>query len=350
MLYSSSHLLAVSKGLDDTYFLNRQLLAIFLGLVLFMIIQRVNYLTLKRMVPAAVFLSIFFLAFVFLHTENIDHNGVDRWVRMGHISFQPSEFARFVMLAFFAYYLDKKGIKLNKKYASYVMPAIVWSVMMVLIALEPNYGMFVEMGIVFMALIFISGISFPSLLSFLGICVGVSTIFLLTGHYRIMRLLSFLNPHYYYETYGYQIIQSLISFVSSGMFGAGIGSGKQKLLYLPEMHNDYIFSIIGEETGFLGVSMVATSYLILFFLCINISRRSTDIFGKYFSLAVGLSMTVRAFINMSVCLNLLPSKGMVLPFISYGKSSMVANMIALGLVYKISNMESYSQPIKSSGS
>jgi cell division protein FtsW len=245
------------------------------------------------------------------------------------------------MLAYFAYYIDKKGIKVNGKYSYYAAPAIVWSVMMVLILIEPNYGMFVEMGIVFIALVFIAGTTVPSFLLFLGICITVSTIFLLTGHYRIMRILSFINPHNYYDTYGYQVIQSLISFVSGGMFGTGIGAGKQKLLYLPEMHNDFIFAVIGEETGFSGVLMVATSYLILFFLCIRISRRSSDIFGKYFSLAVGLSITLRAFINMSICLNLLPSKGMVLPFLSYGKSSMVANLIALGFVYKISNMESH---------
>jgi cell division protein FtsW len=341
MVYSSSYLLAVSKGLDNAYFLKQQLLSLLLGLGLFTIIQSIDYPKLKQMIPVAVFLNIFFLALVFLPTANISHNGVERWVRLGYLTFQPSEFARFVMLAYFAYYIDKKGIKVNGKYSYYAAPAIVWSVMMVLILIEPNYGMFVEMGIVFIALVFIAGTTVPSFLLFLGICITVSTIFLLTGHYRIMRILSFINPHNYYDTYGYQVIQSLISFVSGGMFGTGIGAGKQKLLYLPEMHNDFIFAVIGEETGFSGVLMVATSYLILFFLCIRISRRSSDIFGKYFSLAVGLSITLRAFINMSICLNLLPSKGMVLPFLSYGKSSMVANLIALGFVYKISNMESH---------
>ena len=335
---SSTFALAISRGVDDTYFLNRQVYGIFIGLGLFLIIQKIDYITLKRLVPLFVILGTLSLLLVFHPSLGICYRGVSRWCRLGPITVQPSEFSRLILIGYFAYYMDKKRIQITRKLRHYLAPVIVWVVMAMLILLEPNYSSFVELGICFLILVFVSGFPTLSFIGVLGVFIGVLVIFIFTSHYRMIRFLAFLDPHLYYKTSGYQVIQSLVSFASGGLWGAGIGAGKQKLFYLPDMYNDYIFAVIGEEMGFLGVFSVATMYLVLFCLCIRISRRSPDLFGALFSIGAGISLTLSAFINMGVCLKLLPPTGLVLPFISYGRSSMVSNIVTMGVVYKISKV------------
>jgi cell division protein FtsW len=239
--------------------------------------------------------------------------------------------------------MDNKKIYTTRSPRDYLALGIIWGVLAMLILLEPDFGLFVELSFCFLILVFVSGFPTYPFVCFFGIFISVLVIFIYTSNYRIIRFLAFFDPYFYYKTSGYQVIQSLISFSNGGLLGAGIGAGTQKLFYLPEVHTDYIFAVIAEETGFFGVFTIATMYLFLFSLCLRISRRSTDLFGALFSFGAGISLTLSAFFNMGVCLKLLPPTGEALPFISYGRSSMVSNIITMGIVYKISNVKKRNQ-------
>lgn len=336
MVYSSTFALALSRGLDSTFFLNRHLLGIIIGLCAFLAIQKLDYSVLKRSVPFLTVLGLLLLLLVFHTTLGICYGGFSRWCRLGPLTVQPSEFSRLVLLSFLAYHLERKKSSAQSGAGSYLIPILLWAAAGSLILLEPNYGYFVEFGALFLVLLFVSGARLAPLAGVLGMFVCTAISFIFTSHYRMGRFLAFFEPYLYYKTTGYQVIQSLVGFSRGGLLGTGIGTGKQKLFYLPEIYNDYIFAVVGEELGFVGVFLTATAYLGLFLLCLRIARRAPDIFGTLFSFGAGASLTLSAFINMSVCLNLLPPTGLVLPFVSYGGSSMVASIVTVGVVHRIS--------------
>ncbi len=339
MLYSSSYVLAGSNkafGFDKAYYLKKQIGGMIAGIALFLAIQKIDYYWIKKAAPLLALLSILGLILVFFPYLGVQVKGAKRWLRIGPVALQPSEFSRFALIGYFAYIVEKKGDLFGKKMIDYLPPALAWLSVLFLLAIEPDYGMTCVMGALFFLLLFSSGFSLVPLGALLGSFIVAFSGLLVMSPYRIKRLFAFLDPQSYAQTSGYQVIQSLIGFANGGFFGTGIGAGKQKLFYLPEIHTDYIFSVIGEETGFLGVFVIATLFLILFCLCLRIGRRASDHFGRYFALGVGISLALCAFLNMGVCLKLLPPKGMVLPFMSFGRSSMIAHLGALGLVYKIS--------------
>lgn len=339
MLYSSSYVLAGSNkelGFDKAFFLKRQVEGLIAGSILFLIIQKIDYYRIKKFIPYVTLLSIVTLSLLFIPSLGSSVKGARRWFHAGPLTIQPSEFAKFALIAYFAYIADKKGETFGSRPADYLPATVVWCMMLLLIFMEPDYGMSVVLCCLFLSLIFVSGIALAPLAVFITAGTIAMGAMIVSSPYRMKRVTAFLSPQLYAKTSGYQVIQSLVGFSNGGFLGRGIGAGKQKFFYLPEVHTDYIFSVIGEETGFLGVFTIATIFLILFFLCMRISRRAPDLFGKYFAFGTGVSLALCAFLNMGVCLKIFPPKGMVLPLVSYGRSSVVAHMIAMGLVYKIS--------------
>lgn len=336
MVYSSSYALAVSRGLERGVYLEKHLAAIAVGCCFFAIIQLAQYSLLKRSLPFLALLGGLSLLAILHPDLGAGRGGFRRWFHLGPFSVQPTEFYRFIFLGFFAYFLDRKGVSGRPSVRSYLLPVSVWLAASFLILLEPNYGLFAELGIFFLILLYATGFPRLPLACLLAVYVCAVVVLMFTSEYRIARLVAYINPHHYYQTSGYQVVQSLISFANGGLFGTGIGAGKQKLFSLPEPHNDYIFAVIGEELGFVGVFLITTAYLMLFLICWRMSKRAPDVFGEVFTFGVGVLLTLSAFLNMGVCLRLLPPTGMVLPFVSYGGSSMVANIAALGVVYRIS--------------
>lgn len=338
MLYSSSYVLAGANkelGFDKAFYVKRQVGGMLVGLFLFALIQKIEYRQLKRFVPLGTFISLMALLLVFMPKVGLSVKGAHRWIKVGSLSFQPSEFARFALIAYFAFYADKKGEQFGTTPSHFLVPAVVSISMLSLIVFEPDYGMSAIMCALFLILVFVSGFPLKPLSVFLALGTAAFAALLVSSPYRMERLVAFLDPQSHARTSGYQVIQSLIGFANGGVIGTGIGAGKQKLFFLPEIHTDYIFAVIGEELGFLGVFIVATIFLALLLFCLRISRKSTDLFGKYFTFGVGISLALCAFMNMGVSLKLLPPKGLVLPFISYGRSSIIAHMVGMGIVYKI---------------
>lgn len=339
MLYSSSYILAGSNrelGFDKAFYIKRQIGGMLVGLVFFLVIQKIDYYRLKKLVPLGVLVSLVALILVFVPKVGVSVKGAHRWLKAGSLALQPSEFSRFALIGYFAYYADKKGVNFGRDLSHFLPPAIIWGLVFCLVVMEPDYGMSAILCALFLSLIFVAGFPIRPLLGIFAVGVTALGTLLVSSPYRMNRLFAYLDPQSYAKTSGYQVIQSLVGFANGGLIGTGIGAGKQKLFYLPEIHTDYIFAVIGEELGFLGVLIVATFFLVFLFFCIRISRRAADQFGKYFAFGTGVSLALCAFMNMGVSLKLLPPKGMVLPFISYGRSSVIAHMIALGVVYKIS--------------
>jgi cell division protein FtsW len=334
-IYSSSYILAISRGLEGSYFVRTHLTAVLLGVIAFLGIQRIDYQALVRSVPVLTILLVLLLFLVFLPSIGIHHNGASRWVRFGPLTLQPSEFARFALIAFLAHSIGRQAALPADGVRHMLRATAVLGIATLLILLEPNYGMFVELVVVLLAFLLVLGMRLRTFAGVLAVSALILVLLLVTSEYRVARFVAFLDPYSHSLRSGYQAIQSLVGISNGGLWGMGIGGGRQKLLHLPEVHTDFIWAVIGEEAGFVGISLLATIYLGIFFSCMAIACKAPDVFGRLFAFGVGVSVTLSAFLHMGICLTLIPTTGMVLPFISYGKSSVVAHLIATALVYKI---------------
>ena len=278
------------------------------------------------------------LLLILVFVPGIRHtaNGASRWISLGLFTFQPSELAKFSLVAYAAYAVDRKGERFRGEVGAFLPLLAVLAVYAALILKEPDFGMAVVISLSFMVLLFIAGFPWELLAGAGALGAAGLALAIAVKPYRMARLLVFLDPFSRAQTGGYQVVQSLIAFSNGGLLGTGIGAGKQKLFYLPEMHTDYIFSVIGEELGFAGVVLVGACFMTLVWVGFRIGRRARDPFGKYLAMGVATVIGVQALMNMMVGLKMLPPKGMVLPFLSYGGSSLILHLAAVGVLTNIS--------------
>ena len=280
-------------------------------------------------------LSAFFLVAIKVSGFGYSAGGSTRWLRFGGITFQPSEFARFAIIIFLAYSLSKKNKNLRNFYVGFLPHVVVLCLFTVLIFLQPDFGSVFILGVITWLMMFVGGVPILYLLSSMIIFLPLVSILLLSANYRIARLFGFLEPWQNPANEGYQIIHSFMAFGTGGIWGTGIGKGFQKLFYLPEPHTDFILSVIGEELGLICVLIILGLYAYIFWRGIIISYRTKDLFGSY--LAFGLTATIglQVCINMGVALGMLPTKGLTLPFLSYGGTSLMFNMASIGILMNI---------------
>jgi len=339
MVFSATSVTAGSSarfGNDTAYFFKRQVLFLAVGASLAVLLTRIDYDFYRRRIWFILAAAFGLLLLVFIPGIRHTANGASRWINLRLFTFQPSELAKFVLIAFAAYSIDRKGENPKEGWKIYLPVLAVTGAFVAVILKEPDFGMAVVIGAACIALLFVAGFPWKLLAGFLGAC-GVGVAFLIAAKpYRMARLHAFLDPFSQAQAAGYQVVQSLIAFSNGGFLGTGIGAGRQKLFYLPEMHTDYIFSVIGEELGFAGVVAVGAIFLTMVCVGFRIARRARDLFGRY--LAIGLSSVIgiQALMNMMVGLKMLPPKGMVLPFLSYGGSSLILHMAAMGVLINIS--------------
>jgi cell division protein FtsW len=339
MVYSASSVMAEASerlGHDAAYYFKRQVLFLVLGISLALFLSRVDYDIFRRNILAL--MAGTFLLLVLAHVPGIRHtaNGASRWIDLRLFTFQPSELAKFSLIAYVAYAVDRRGENFRERWSPFLPMIAVLALYVVLILKEPDFGMAVVVTATCLALLFIAG--FPwRLLAGCGFAGLLGVVFAIAARpYRMARLSAFFDPFSQAQAAGYQVVQSLIAFSNGGFFGTGIGAGKQKLFYLPEVHTDYIFSVIGEELGFAGVVVVGACFMTLVWVGFRIARRARDPFGKYLALGVSTVIGLQALANMMVGLKMLPPKGMVLPFISYGGSSLILHLAAIGILTNIS--------------
>jgi len=339
MVFSATSVTAGASarfGNDTAYFFKRQVVFLVLGASLAVLLTRVDYDFYRRRIWFLLAATLGLLVLVFVPGVRHTANGASRWINLRAFTFQPSELAKFILLAFAAYSIDRKGENPKEGIKVFLPVLAVTAVFIALILKEPDFGMAVVIVASCLALLFIAGFPWKLLAGLFGAGVAGVVFLIASKPYRMARLQAFLDPFSQAQAAGYQVVQSLIAFSNGGFLGTGIGSGKQKLFYLPEMHTDYIFSVIGEELGFAGVVAVGACFLTMVWVGYRIARRARDLFGRY--LAIGLSSVIgiQALMNMMVGLKMLPPKGMVLPFLSYGGSSLILHLAAMGVLINIS--------------
>lgn len=338
MVYSASFVVAGQKFADNYYFLKKQALAAGLGFCLLFWAARTDYHRWQKLTWLLVLLSIILLAFLILPIPGLRREaGVPaRWLRFFSFSFQPAELAKFSLVVYMARSLFKKGETVQNFGQGLLPHFIVLGIFFGLVFKQPDFGT----GVIFCMLVFIMLFAGGARILHLGgIILAALPIFLflaLQANYRKERLLAFLNPWHDPGNTGFQIIQSFLAFGAGKIWGLGLGEGRQKLFYLPEVHTDFIFSVIGEELGLIGVAAVISLFYFLTFRGWQISLRAPDLFGRYLGLGLVAMIAVQSLMNMGVVMGLLPTKGSPLPFLSYGGTSLIINLMAIGILENIS--------------
>ena len=338
MLFSASWVksLEITGGESRTYFLVSQMIKLVPAFFIFIFFTKINYRKLQFISPYLLFLSFFLLVYTQLQGCNGDSC---RWLSIGPISFQTSDIARFSVILFLASYIDN-----NYKYMKQFVKGIFYPLLAILpialmIIVQPDNSTTLILLIITYAMLFVGGASFIQLATIGVLSVGTIGIFILNEkNYALGRILSFIDPASS-ASVGYQSNQALIGLKQGGLSGMGIGESIQKYSYLPETHTDFIFAIIGEELGFIAGSLLMLMYYIIFYRAVQISKKSNDIFGIMLSIGFGLSITIYAFINIGVVIGLVPVTGVPLPFISYGGSSLITNLMMIAILLNISKAQ-----------
>jgi cell division protein FtsW len=335
MVYSASSALALKKYGSDVFFLKKQALFSLIGIVALVICSHIPFKFYRALSYPLLFLTILLLGAIHFSGFGYEAGGAARWLRLGGFSFQPSELARFALVIYLAYSITRKQDQIRDFYVGFLPHLIVLGVLAALILIQPDFGSVAILGTITYAMLFIGGVRPTHLaLSFLAF-LPVGYYVLRLADYRIKRIISFLDPWQYPTNEGYQIVHSLMAFGTGGIWGTGIGKGYQKLFYLPEPHTDFIFSVIGEELGLIGVMSILVLYSLILWRGLSIARQCEDLFGSMVAMGLTITIFLQVCVNTGVVLGLLPTKGLTLPFLSYGGTALLINMASIGVLMNI---------------
>ena len=332
MLYSASAFVADASDRSPSYFLGRQTVWAGLGCLAMFAVARLDYRILNR--PAVIWIAfgaVILALFAALLSPSI--NGVHRWVRLEGFTLQPSEPARLGLVVVLAHLLAAKRAD---SFRGLLLPLACTGVLAGLIYIQPDLGTATVLALIGAALIFVGGARFRHLAALAAVCVPLFAAAVLAADYRVARILTFLDPFADPLGDGFQLSQSLIALGSGGLTGVGFTASRQKLLYLPEPHSDFVFSVVGEELGFIGAGLVVVLFLVFTVRGLVVSCRVPDRFGMLLGVGATLTIAVQAFVNFSVATAILPTTGLPLPFISAGGSALVTTLLAAGLVLSVS--------------
>ncbi len=336
MIFSASAILAQQRYGDNLFFLKRQLIFGLLGLFMMFVLSKFDYRGLRPLAYPLLFASFFLLILVYVPGIGYRVGGARRWIHLGNITIQPSEIAKLSLIIYMAYYFSKKKETI-RDFKKGVLPVLgITFALIALIYPQPDFGSAMFLSLLLITFLFIAGARFLHL-GLLGAAVlpfGIYAIF--HAGYRYRRFIAFLDPWKSPKSTGFQIIQSFISFGSGGVFGRGLGNGQQKLFFLPAPHTDFIFSVIGEELGFIGVVIIIVLFMLLLVRGFRIAYLAQSQFASYLALGITLMIGLQTVINLGVVMGLLPTKGIPLPFISYGGSSLLITLMGVGILLNIS--------------
>jgi cell division protein FtsW len=335
MVYSASSVYAQQHYNSSTFFLKRHLVFVLIGSLFTFIVMYLDYRLFQRLSKPLLLLSLALLVLVLIPNVGRAVAGARRWFRWGSISFQPSELMNLVFIIYTADFICRKRNILNEFNYGLAPIMLILGLTAALIFVQPDLGTAVGLALIVFLMLFVAGIRFSYLAGILILSVPLLYALILSAPYRKMRIITFLNPWLDPKGSGFQLIQSNIALASGGFFGVGLGKSMQKLFYLPAAHTDFIFSIIAEELGLLGALGVCLLFINFIIQGIRVIKNTTDMFGYYLATGIVLMIGLRALINMGVCSGILPTKGLPLPFISYGGSSLIFDMVAVGLLLNI---------------
>lgn len=333
MVYSASNVIALDKFGSSAHFLKQQFIRVILGCIILVFATKYDYHKYRSKTMLLVLIA-FLLLVIVLSLGHI--KGAARWLQLGGFGIQPSEIAKLAIIFYLAAYLDKKGERVRDFQKGLLPPLIMASAFCFMIILQPNFSTAAVLMLIVLAILFIGGMRLRHLgmMALVTLPVAMATVIL--SPYRRARVMTFLDPTSDAQGSGYQIKQSLISFANGGLTGSGIGQGKQKFLFLPEPFTDFIYSIIGEELGFIGAVFVLVLFVIFLFRAMKIARTAPDLYGFYIGAGITVSIVVYALINAGVATGLFPTTGLPMPFISYGGSSLLFTCFTVGVLLNIS--------------
>lgn len=335
MVYSASAALAAQENNNPYHYVIRQGMWTFVGLCAMYAAMRINYNFLRdrRIVFALLGTTFFLLVCVFAFPRV---NGAHRWIKFSGFSIQPSELSKFALTLFLAYFLERRAGEEHSFWGTFVPCVIVTGALAGLVVLEPDLGTALMLAITCFVLSYAAGVRTLHLaLAAAPALVGVALLLIFVP-WRLQRMVTFLDPWADPQNKGYQVVQSLIAIGSGGVEGLGFAQGKQKLFYLPFAHSDFIFAVVGEELGLFGALALLIVFAVLLWRGVRASLLAPDRFGMLLGLGIVVPLVTQALFNMSVVLSLLPTKGIPLPFISYGGSSLVPTLFAVGVLLNIS--------------
>ena len=337
MIYSASAIITTQKVGNENpyYFITRQCVWLLAGSALMLILMHVDLALLRdrRLIYAAMGAVLVALIVVLFHSPI---NGTHRWIVLPKVRLQPSEFAKPVLILFLASFLAKREARINEVTSTLLPLGFTIAVFAGLILIEPDFGTAATLLLVTAGMVFAAGIAWRRVAMFSLMVIPAALMVAFSAAYRRDRLFTFINPEADPLGKGFQAMQSLIALGTGGLHGLGIGNGRQKLFFLPEPHTDFIFSIIGEELGFIGAFGLVALFAFLAWRGFRVARHSQERFDYYAALGFTLMISVQALINISVALCLLPTKGLPLPLVSYGGSSLITSLIAVGMLLNLS--------------
>ena len=336
MIYTSSAIYAYETYHDSAYFLKRHLIYLAVGFLAMMIALAVPYTTLRPFAKPILLTAILFLIFVLFPPFGKESGGANRWFRIGPLSFQPSEASKIAFFIYLADLLTRKKDNLSQFRKGYLPPLLVMGLVVGLILIQPDLGTAMAIAVVSLCMFYLAGVKVRYLAMTAGSLLPAFFLLVLTEPYRMRRIFAFLAPERDPQGAGFQIMQSFVALGSGGFFGVGLGQSKQKLFYLPACHTDFIFSIIGEELGLLGTLGVMFLFFLFSWHCYQILRKVQDRFGGLLGFGIASLMTLEALVNIGVACGAIPTKGLPLPFVSYGGSALIFNMVGVGLLLNIS--------------
>lgn len=336
MATSASYIIASGKFDDGFYFTKKQGFAMMIGLGIMYLFSLINPSFWRRAAFPILGISLFLLLMVFVPGLGVEMGGSHRWVRMPFGFFiQPSEIIKYALIIFFARSLAKKGDGIRDFAVGFLPHVLVMGIVVFLIILQPDFGTAVILTVIGFLMLFVAGVRFQHLVGSAILCLPFLIHIAISAPYRLDRIKVFLAPWSDPLDKGFQIKQSLIAFACGGVWGVGIGNSIQKLFYLPQPHTDFIFSIVGEELGLVGVASLILLFYLLICRGLVVAIRSSDKFNRFLAFGITSLIGLQAMVNMGVAMGMLPTKGLPLPLVSLGGTSLIMNLAGVGILMAI---------------
>ncbi|MCS6770483.1 MAG: putative lipid II flippase FtsW [Kiritimatiellae bacterium] len=335
MLASTSSVHGLARFDDPHYFVRRQAVALLIGVVAALVASRVSAAAWKQMALPAAIAAFVLLVLVLVPGIGISVKGSRRWLSLGFTTIQPSELAKISLVMLLAWWMSRVRRRAGEWVPGLAIPCFLMGALILPVLAEPDFGTSILMGLVGFAVLWAGGTRFRHLLLAGAAAAGALTVLIMQNEVRYRRIIAFRDPEAYAEREAFQLLNAIYAFVMGGGGGVGLGNSLQKRYYLPEAHNDFIFAIIGEELGLAASLGVVALFAVFFFTGLRIAARAPDLFSRLFALGLTCMIAFQAAINIGVVTGSLPTKGIPLPFISYGGTSLVVSLTMVGMLVSV---------------
>jgi cell division protein FtsW len=335
MVYAASALKGEQQFNDAFVFIRKQTLVASLGLGIMYFVTKLPMRVIERLALPLLGLALLILALIFVPGVYKSGGGAERWISLAGIRFQSSEIAKLALVFFLAKNMSRRSFDINCIKTGILPNCVIFACFAALMMKQPDFGSTVLMGLVLMGMLYIAGLHWRYILGALGLAVVAAGAAVAVAPYRLARLTSYLDPWAEIKQGGFQIIQSYLAFQNGGFLGLGLGESRQKLFFLPEAHTDFILAVLGEELGFLGVTLICLTFAYYCFLGFRIAFLQTKPFQTYLAFGLTATIGIQGIINMGVAMGLLPTKGIPLPFISSGASSLLMSLVSTAFLLRL---------------